>query len=81
MRTVEQMWQGYHEKVYPDGMDEDQEIQLRQAFYAGVYSMLMEMHTTGGKSEEEGVAYLQATSQECQTFFIDSVAQRLKATR
>lgn len=46
MRTVSSEWEKYAAAVYPDGMTQLQEKQVRQAFYGGVVvGVLLSMET------------------------------------
>lgn len=69
-RLVRDGWQTYAERVLPTGADAVQRQETRRAFYAGAWEILMRMADLGEPdiSEEQGVAVLEATKREIQTY-------------
>lgn len=72
MRTIEQLWQDYKKSCYPDGMTEDQEKQLRQAFCGG----FMVMHTISTSIGERDVTEERAL--QILTFYSNEVKKELQ---
>lgn len=77
--TLAQMWDGFARQVMPAGAPAVQRQEMRRAFYAGCWVMLMAMRNDLGSeqvSEEEGVAVLEGWMEECRRFQRDMLEGR-----
>jgi len=77
METVAQMWESFS-KVIPADAPDVQRIEMRRAFYAGVWGLLCSAKAVGRDevSEEAGVAYFESVDAECRAFQADLLAGR-----
>ena len=69
--TVEEQWAGYAAAVMPPGAPPVQRREMRRAFYAGVYSLLLLCRDVLGSplvSEAEGERALESQLAECEAF-------------
>lgn len=71
MQSVAETWAAFAARVVPKEADEIQIQEMRRAFYAGSYSMLMNVREgiSEDTPEEEGVEQLVALQDECEAFF------------
>lgn len=69
--TVQQMWDGFASSVLPKDAPPIQWTEMRRAFYAGCYGMLMACSQIGEESvsEDTGVLRLELWKQECEDFY------------
>lgn len=63
MKTLEEEWRDYQEKVIPRDAGADQIAQLKAAFYAGCLVVMQNVEAAGDLSEAEAVLALQAMNQ------------------
>lgn len=73
-QTVAEMWDEFWTAVKPQGpVSRDQLIDMRRAFYAGIYSMLAVNCKTGSPevSEDDAVAWITSIRKECRQFADD----------
>lgn len=70
MPTVAEAFASYRRVVIPDDASAVQVQECERAFYAGSYSMLMNVATSIEEDtpEEEGVAFLDALKAECEAY-------------
>jgi len=52
MKTLQDLWREYRDKVYPDGVSADQNRECHQAFFAGAFVMFSEMSQASELSED-----------------------------
>lgn len=80
IQTVEQQWKEYSTRIWK-GMKEisrAQHDETLQAFYAGAFSMLMNLKQINDEmSDEEGIQILVNYTTELETFHRDFIKQRL----
>ena len=72
MRSVKQMWDSFA-YVLPGDAPDVQRTEMRRAFYAGAWGVLMEAHAIGEESVSEaaGIAHLEALRAELMQFHAD----------
>ena len=69
MKTVQQEWQGYAKAVIPNlKAGSIQYDEMQKAFYAGTFSMIMNLLEIAELSDEQGVIELEKYRQECERF-------------
>lgn len=63
-------WNSYARAVMPADAPEVQRVEMRRAFMAGVWSMLMACSDIGKPNitEEDGVMFLETLKRECMAF-------------
>jgi hypothetical protein len=68
--TVKAMWEGFEKDVIPDDAPLVQVQEMRRAFYAGAWAMLVGCKSVGNDdvTEDEGVAQLESWRKECERF-------------
>lgn len=75
--SVARMWASFSEVIPPDAPDV-QRVEMRRAFYAGVWGLMCEVKRVGTDevSEDAGVAYFESIVAECQAFRAELLAGR-----
>lgn len=70
LTSVLESWQSFWKAVGPPNAEEVQKIEMRRAFYAGVWATLCQMRRTGDDDVPEGtgVLHLMSLEQECRIF-------------
>jgi hypothetical protein len=78
-QTVAEMWASFAKATMPELASNVQRREMRRAFYAGAYGMLMGAAFGPGEedvSEEEGVAMFEAWRKELEAFQRDVLEGR-----
>ncbi len=72
MNSVKEAWESFEAAVIPEDAPAVQRSEMRRAFYAGAWAMLMGCSSIGETSvtEEEGVAMLESWKKECERFYL-----------
>lgn len=70
LNSLENEWQGFAKMVLPENASAVQRAEMRKAFIAGAYTVLMNLQEIGQDhiAEIEGVAHLESIKQECEAF-------------
>jgi hypothetical protein len=71
-QSVEQQWEEFWQAVAPKDASPIQQQEMRRAFYAGAWAMLMGCAGIGDDSvsEDAGVEQLEAWKQEMEAFLV-----------
>ena len=74
--TVLSLFEIYAKNVIPNNASETQKVETKQAFFAGVFSVMQAMLNLADLSEEEGAALLDKWNEECHDFILRSIADK-----
>jgi hypothetical protein len=69
MRTLKEIWDSFAEHYIPEDADPTQYEEMRKAFYAGSYSILLTILEISKLPSSEKIVKLSPFYQECSDFF------------
>lgn len=83
VKTIQEEWEEFARRLYPDGMSNEQARQLQRAFFGGATVTLCQMGEAAERlPEEEAAAHLGSLLKECHAFAArSSVEAYLKGER